>query len=345
LLLEQLSNAFGPSGNEDEVRRILARALRHHVDELKTDALGNLIAFKRGSGAEPRLRVMVDAHTDEVGLMITRIEKNGLLGFRIVGGIDDRLLMAKGVVIGEKRLPGVIIAPPVHLTRDDQRKQVVKVEQLYIDVGATSDDEARELVRIGDYGTFDTRFQVLDSGQLRTVKGKAFDDRAGCAVAAALAEEEYEVDLYLSFSAQEEVGLRGAKVAAFRLQPDLAFALEGTVCDDTPKEQDISATTRLGGGPAISLMDRSFIADRRLVELLTSTARAQGIPYQFKQPGVGSTDAGAIHLAGAGVPAVAVSVPCRYIHGPVSMLSLQDFDHLVALMKASLKALPAAWQG
>jgi len=345
LLLEQLSNAFGPSGNEDEVRRILARALRHHVDELKTDALGNLIAFKRGSGAEPRLRVMVDAHTDEVGLMITRIEKNGLLGFRIVGGIDDRLLMAKGVVIGEKRLPGVIIAPPVHLTRDDQRKQVVKVEQLYIDVGATSDDEARELVRIGDYGTFDTRFQVLDSGQLRTVKGKAFDDRAGCAVAAALAEEEYEVDLYLSFSAQEEVGLRGAKVAAFRLQPDLAFALEGTVCDDTPKEQDISPTTRLGGGPAISLMDRSFIADRRLVELLTSTARAQGIPYQFKQPGVGSTDAGAIHLAGAGVPAVAVSVPCRYIHGPVSMLSLQDFDHLVALMKASLKALPAAWQG
>lgn len=345
MLLEQLSNAFGPSGNEDEVRRILARALRHHVDELKTDALGNLIAFKRGSGAEPRLRVMVDAHTDEVGLMITRIEKNGLLGFRIVGGIDDRLLMAKGVVIGEKRLPGVIIAPPVHLTRDDQRKQVVKVEQLYIDVGATSDDEARELVRIGDYGTFDTRFQVLDSGQLRTVKGKAFDDRAGCAVAAALAEEEYEVDLYLSFSAQEEVGLRGAKVAAFRLQPDLAFALEGTVCDDTPKEQDISPTTRLGGGPAISLMDRSFIADRRLVELLTSTARAQGIPYQFKQPGVGSTDAGAIHLAGAGVPAVAVSVPCRYIHGPVSMLSLQDFDHLVALMKASLKALPAAWQG
>mgnify|MGYP000962197524 CR=1 FL=1 len=345
MLLEQLSNAFGPSGNEDEVRRILARALRHHVDELKTDALGNLIAFKRGSGAEPRLRVMVDAHTDEVGLMITRIEKNGLLGFRIVGGIDDRLLMGMGVVIGEKRLPGVIIAPPVHLTRDDQRKQVVKVEQLYIDVGATSDDEARELVRIGDYGTFDTRFQVLDSGQLRTVKGKAFDDRAGCAVAAALAEEEYEVDLYLSFSAQEEVGLRGAKVAAFRLQPDLAFALEGTVCDDTPKEQDISATTRLGGGPAISLMDRSFIADRRLVELLTSTARAQGIPYQFKQPGVGSTDAGAIHLAGAGVPAVAVSVPCRYIHGPVSMLSLQDFDHLVALMKASLKALPAAWQG
>ncbi|HSJ53536.1 MAG TPA: M42 family metallopeptidase [Anaerolineae bacterium] len=345
MLLEQLSNAFGPSGNEDEVRRILARALRDRVDELKTDALGNLIAFKRGSGAEPRLKVMVDAHTDEVGLMITRFEKNGLLGFRVVGGIDDRLLLAKGVIVGEKRLPGVIVAPPVHLSKEDQRKQVIKVEQLAIDIGATGEDEAKELVRMGDYGTFDTRFQVLESEQMRTVKGKAFDDRAGCAAAAALADEEYEIDLYLSFSAQEEVGLRGARVAAYHLEPDVAFALEGTICDDTPKEQDVSPTTRLGDGPAISLMDRSFIADRRLVELLTSTARARNIPYQFKQPGVGSTDAGAIHLARAGVPAVAVSVPCRYIHGPVSMLSLRDFDHLVALMKASLQALPGAWRG
>jgi endoglucanase len=345
LLLEHLSNAFGPSGNEDEVRRILARALRGRVDELQTDALGNLIALKRGSGAEPRLKVMVDAHTDEVGLMITRFEKNGLLGFRIVGGIDDRLLLAKGVIIGEKRLPGVIVAPPVHLTQPDQRKQILRFEQLAIDIGATSDDQARELVHMGAYATFDTRFQMLGSEQLRTVQGKALDDRAGCAAAAALAEDEYEVDLYLSFSAQEEVGLRGAAVAAFRLEPDLAFALEGTVCDDTPKKQDTSPTTRLGDGPAISLMDRSFIADRRLVELVTSTARAQNIPYQFKQPGIGSTDAGAIHLARAGVPAVAVSVPCRYIHGPVSMLSLRDWDYLVALMKASLHALPDSWQG
>jgi tetrahedral aminopeptidase len=345
LLLEQLSNAFGPAGNEDEVRRILARSLRGRVDELKADALGNLIAFKRGSGAEPRLKVMVDAHTDEVGFMITRFEKNGLLGFRIVGGIDDRLLLAKGVIVGEQRLPGVIVAPPVHLTKADQRKQVIKFDQLAIDIGASSDDEAKEAVRLGDYATFDTRFQALESEELRTVKGKSFDDRAGCAAAAALLDEEYEVDLYLSFSAQEEVGLRGARVAAYRLEPDVAFALEGTVCDDTPKEQDVSPTTRLGDGPAISIMDRSFIADRRLVELLTSTARAQGIPYQFKQPGVGSTDAGAIHLARAGVPAVAVSVPCRYIHGPVSMLSLRDFDHLVVLMQASLHALPGVWQG
>jgi putative aminopeptidase FrvX len=345
LLLEDLSNAFGPSGHEDDVRRVLARALRDKVDDLQTDALGNLIAFKQGTGPEPRLRVMVDAHTDEVGLMITRIEKSGLLGFRAVGGLDDRLLLAKGVIVGQKRLPGVILAPPIHLTKAEQRKQVIKIEQLVIDIGATSEEEAKELVSIGDYATFDTRFQVLTEDGLRVVKGKAFDDLAGCAAAAALADGNYPVDLYLSFSTQEEVGLRGARVAAFRIEPDVAFALEGTVCDDTPKETDVSPTTEMGKGAAITIMDRSFIADKRLVRLLMDTAEVKDIPYQLRQPGGGGgTDAGAIHLAKTGVPSVAVSVPSRYIHGPVSLLSLNDFDHVVALMKAALNALPERWE-
>jgi putative aminopeptidase FrvX len=339
LLLEELSNAFGPSGCEDQVRRILARALRGKVDDLQTDAVGSLIAFKRGIGPEPRLRVMVDAHIDEVGLMISRVEKDGTLGFRAVGGIDDRLLLAKGVIVGEERIPGVILASPIHLAKEEQRKQVIKIDQLAIDIGATSQDEAQGMVKLGDYAVFDTRFQVLVEEGLRTVKGKAFDDRAGCAVAAALAEGDYPVDLYLSFSAQEEVGMRGAKVAAFRIEPDVAFALEGTVCDDTPKEADVSPTTQLGKGPAITVMDRSFIADRRLLRLLVDTAEAQGIPYQFKQPGVGSTDAGPIHLSKTGVPAVAVAVPCRYIHAPVSLMSLNDLDNVVALMGATLHAL------
>jgi putative aminopeptidase FrvX len=345
LLLEELSNAFGPSGCEVEVRRILARTLRDRVDDLQADALGNLIAFKRGTGSEPRLKVMVDAHTDEVGLMISRIEKNGLLGFRAVGTIDDRMLMAKGVLVGRKRLPGVILAPPIHLTKAEQRQQVTKIDQLVIDIGAESEEKAKGLVNIGDYVVFDTRFQVLSNGGHRTVKGKAFDDRAGCAVAALLAEEDYPVDLYFSFSAQEEVGARGARASAYRIEPDLAFVLEGTVCDDTPKEKDVSPTTELGKGPAIYLMDRSYIADRRLVRLLTDTAQALRIPFQFRQPGVSGTDAGAIHLARTGVPSVAVAVPCRYIHSPVSILSLNDFDHLVTLMKATLQALPEKWSG
>lgn len=343
MLLEKLSNALGPAGCEDEVRRLLARSLRDQVDTLQTDALGNLIAFKQGTGPEPRLKVMVDAHIDEVGLMVTRFEKNGLLGFRAVGGLDDRLLLAKGVLVGKNRLPGVITAPPIHLAKPEQRKQVLKIEQLVIDIGASSEDQAKGLVNLGDYATFDTRFQILSENGQRTVKGKAFDDRVGCAVAAALAGDEYDVDVYLSFSAQEETGLRGAQVAAFRIEPDVAFALEGTICDDTPRKEDISPTSQLGKGPAITIMDRSFIADKRLVQLLTDFAGARGIPYQFKQPGVGSTDAGAIHLAKTGVPSVAVSVPCRYIHGPVSIASLNDFDHAVALMKAALHALPERW--
>ena len=343
MLLEKLSNAFGPSGSEDEVRRLLARALRDKVDHLQTDALGNLIAFKQGIGPEPRMKVMVDAHTDEVSLMITRIEKSGLLGFRALGGADSRLLLAKGVIVGEKRLPGVITAPPIHLTKPEQRKTLPKIDQLVVDIGASSEDEAKKLVKIGEAAVFDTRFEVLDEEGLRTVKGKAFDDRMGCAAAAALAEGEYAVDLYLSFSSQEEVGLRGARVAAYRIEPDLAFALEGTICDDMPKKQDVSPTTELGKGPAISIMDRSFVADQRLVRLLVDQAEALGIPYQFKQPGTGSTDAGVIHLSRAGVPSVAVSVPSRYIHSPVSVASLNDYDHTVALMKAALSALPGAW--
>lgn len=343
MLIAQLSDAFGPSGCEDEVRRILARHLHGRVDALEADALGNLIAFKRGTGPEPRLKVLVDAHMDEVGLMITRFEKNGLLGFRAVGGIDDRLLPAKRVVVGKDRLPGVILAPPVHLSKPEQRGQVIKIEQLVIDIGATGDDAARKLVSMGDYAVFDTRFEVLSDDGLRTAKGKAFDDRAGCCVAAALAERDWAVDLYLAFSAQEEMGMRGAKVAAFRVEPDLAFALEGTICDDMPKKTDVSPTTELGKGPAITLMDRSFIADKRLVRLLIDTAEAQGLPYQFKQPGVGSTDAGAIHLSRTGVPAITVAVPCRYIHAPVGILSLNDLDHTVELMTAALHALPQRW--
>lgn len=343
MLLEELSNAFGPSGCEDEVRRILARTLRERVDSLETDALGNLIAFRRGTGPERRLKVMIDAHTDEVGLMITRIEKSGLLGFRPVGGIDDRMLLAKGVLIGESRIPGVIVAPPIHLTKPPQRKRVIKHDELVIDIGASSLDEAKGAVKIGDYAVFDTRFEVLENSGYHAVKGKAFDDRAGCAVAAALLEDDYAVDLYLSFSAQEEVGLRGASVAAYRIEPDVAFALEGTICDDAPKKKDVSPTTQVGKGPAISIMDRSFIADRRLLRLLVETAKAHAIPYQFKQPGLGGTDAGAIHLSRTGVPAAAVSVPSRYIHAPVGLLSLDDFGNTVALMRATLAALPETW--
>jgi len=337
MLLEKLSNAFGVSGYEDEVRALLTEVVREHVNECHTDALGNLIAFKKGyRGA---FKVMLAAHMDEVGLMITHIDKEGFLHFRPVGGVDQRVLLAKEVVIGKDRVPGVIGVKPIHLLEEEERKRVVKVKEMVIDIGASSKEEAEKAVKVGDYATFATRFCVLDEEGLRTVKGKAFDGRVGCAVLVELVKERYPFDLYAVFTVQEEVGLRGARVAAYAVGPQASFVLEGTVCDDIPREKDISPTTELGKGPAITIMDRTFIADRRLVRLLTETAEELGIPYQYKQPGVGGTDAGAIHITKEGVPSATVSVPCRYIHSPASILSLNDFDHTVQLMKAVLHKL------
>ena len=334
MLLEKLSEAFGVSGCEDEVRGLIIEAIKDHVDEYNVDALGNLIALKRGTG-ESELKVMLAAHMDEVGLMITHIEKDGSLRFRPVGGLDDRILLAKKVLIGEKRVPGVIGVKPVHLLKKEERQKVVKVEQMAIDIGATSREEAEKVVKIGDYAAFATEFAELGN----TVKGKVFDDRVGCTVLIELLKERYPFDLYAAFTVQEEVGLRGAKVAAYAIKPDVAFVLEGTIADDLPKERDISPTTELGKGPAITIMDRTFIADRRLIDLLVETAKELGIPYQFKQPGVGGTDAGAIHLSREGVPSVTVAVPCRYIHSPACLLSLEDFENTVKLMKGALARL------
>ena len=344
MLLERLSEALGVSGAEGEVRDILMEAVRPHVDELRVDNLGNLIAFKRARGAAGRpTRVMLAAHMDEIGFMITQIEKGGLLRFRLVGGIDPRLLPAKRVVIGPQRVAGVIGFKPTHLVSPEEEQRVLDADQLTIDIGATSKDAAAGQVQVGMTGTFATRFAALGpAAGGRLVKGKAFDDRAGCAALAAILEGDYPLEVVGVFTVQEEVGLRGARVAAYAVQPDVAFAFEGTICDDLPKEKDVSPVTRIGGGPAITIADRSFIAHRGLLRLLVDTAQRQGLPYQFKEPALGGTDAGAIHLSRAGVPAAVVAVPSRYIHGPVSVLSLDDLEHTVALARATLPRL-AAW--
>jgi len=335
MILEALSNAFGPSGCEGKVRQVVLDAIADKVDEVQVDHLGNVIARQKGTDY-PAFKVMVAAHMDEVGFMITHADDNGLLHFTKVGGIDDRVLPAKVVRIGKSQIPGVISMKPVHLTGSAERGKVVSHEDMAIDIGVSSKAEAERLVTKGDYAVFDVAFEELGT----MVKGKAFDDRAGCAVLIALIERgPYPFDFWPVFTTMEEVGLRGAQVAAYRVMPDVAFALEGTICDDGPREKDISPTTAVGKGPAISPMDRSVIADRRLVRLLIETAEAEGIPYQLKQPGMGGTDAGAIHLAKTGVPSVPVSVPSRYIHSPVCMLSKEDLENTVRLMAATLRRI------
>jgi len=337
MILRELSQAFGVSGNEDDVRAILLDAVRDHVDEVEIDALGNLLTFKRGTGDEP-LRVMLAAHMDEIGLMVVDHDDKGMLKVQPVGGIDARLLPGTLLTVGRDRVPGVIGIKPIHLTESDEMEKVSKVEDLVIDIGAKGKSEAEKTAPLGTYATFATRYRELGP----TVTGKAFDDRAGCAVMVELLRDRFEFDLHGVFTVQEEVGLRGARVAAYAIDPDCAFTLEGTIADDIPKEKDESPTTELGEGPAITIMDRSFIADRRLVRLLTETADELDIPHQFKQPGVGGTDAGVIHLAREGVPCATVSVPSRYIHSPVAMLNLEDFENTVRLMRESLGRLTQA---
>lgn len=346
MLLEELSNAFGPSGCEGEVRNLILAAVRPYVSDAQVDTLGNILAYK-SEGAFP-LKVLLDAHMDEVGFMVTHIEPNGLLRFAPVGGIDARLLPGTRLLVGPERLAGVIGLKPIHLTSEDEMTRVAAIQDLGIDIGAQDRAQASGHVGMGDYAVFDTHFARLgvDTQDERTgrVKGKAFDDRVGCAVLAETLQGDYPVQVVGAFTAQEEVGARGAQVAAYKAQPDLAVVLEGTVADDLPSDQGPPPTTRLGQGPAITLMDRSFVADRRLVDWLVETAESQGIPYQFKRPNVGGTDGGPISRSRTGVPTVALSVPCRYIHAPVAVMDLSDFWHAVALLKAALARLPAAWK-
>jgi endoglucanase len=345
VLLKRLSEAHGVSGKEDEVRAIILEEIRDRVDACRVDAMGNLIARKKAAGGSG-LRVLVAAHMDEVGLMITQVEDGGLLRFAKVGGIDDRVLPARSVLIGDRRVPGVIGTKPVHLQEKADRDQVTGWKQLAIDIGATSRAEAEKLVRKGDRAVFATEFRELaGSGSAwRTVQGKAFDDRAGCAIVAELLKERFPFELSAAFTVQEEVGLRGARVAAFAENPGAAIVMECTASNEVPTRRDVSPSTRLGAGPAITIRDNSFIADPRLVELFSATARDMRIPCQFKQPNIGGTDAGAIHLARAGVPSITVAVPARYIHSPAAIMDLNDFEATIALAREALRRVPATLQ-
>ena len=337
MILKALSEARGVSGNEQEVRAIIRDAICDVVDEVKTDTIGNLLAIKRGTAPDP-LRVMISAHMDEVGLMTLGHNNDGLLEVRSVGGLDPRVLPGSIWEVGPDRLPGVIGIKPIHLLENGESEKVADIENLFVDIGATSKREAQKLAPLGTTITFATQYRELGP----TVSGKAFDDRAGCAVLVELlrAIAPLASEIHAAFTVQEEVGLRGARVAAYAIQPECAFALEGTIADDLPKDKkDVSPTTELGKGPAITVMDRSFIADRRLLALVRDTASELEIPHQIKQPGVGGTDSGAIHTSREGVPSITLSVPCRYIHSPVALLNLSDFANTVRLLQESVVRL------
>ncbi len=337
MILEELSNAIGVSGEEDEVRGIVIDAIRDHVTDLEVDALGNVTAMQRGT-ERPEFSVMIAAHMDEIGMMVTAVEANGLIQFTNVGGIDPRVLPGKRVKVGAKRRPGVILWKPIHLWHD---MKTVAIDALRIDVGATDKSAAEP----GDRTAFDGAYSRLSD---TVVRGKAFDDRVGCSVLVDILQNgPYPVTVAAAFTAQEEIGLRGAQVAAERLQPDVAIVLEGTYAYDLPdpnRELDagdllLNPGTRFGEGAVLTLSDRQMITDPRVLVFLRETAEANDIAYQVKTMGGGGTDGGAIHLAHAGIPTMPISVPCRYIHTPTALLNLEDYESVLSLSQAVLRRI------
>lgn len=332
MFLEQLSNLPGVSGDEGKVRSFIKEKLKGSNMCVTTDTMGNLLVRKKGEQKGPR--VMISAHMDEVGLMLVDFEKSGHLRFKTVGSIDTRVLVAKRVRVGPNGIPGVIGAKPIHLQKPKERKKPYEIDHLYIDIGAENKEEARKLVTLGDYVSFDTACITMGENLYR---GKAFDDRAGCSALLELLLDPGTPSFDGAFTVQEEVGCRGAAAAAYTLRPDLALILEGTAAADTPGTDKESSSTVLGQGPAISIMDRSVIVDRSILHSLVKAASSASLPFQFRRFTGGFTDAGAVALTREGVKAGVISIPCRYIHSPCSVLQESDLRNTAALVKVWLR--------
>lgn len=332
-LLKELCALSGVSSWEDEVRDFIRARAERYADDIRTDAIGNLIVFKRGAKPTGN-KLLLSAHMDEVGLMITRIEEDGALRFDSVGGIDRRVLLGKKVFIGANRIPGVIGSRPVHLTTPEERRRVPKMDKLYLDIGAASREEAEALVEPGDVAVFGPECYEFGGGWL---KAKAIDDRIGCAVMLKLLEEELPLDCTFVFSCQEEVGTRGAFGYAFSVRPEAALILEGTTAADipgTPRDQRVCVP---GEGPVIALVDGGSVYDRGLFEVLRELADSHGIPWQTKRMIAGGTDARTIQRSRAGVRVAGISCAVRYIHSPSSVAAVSDFEPMLRLARLFLE--------
>ena len=311
--LKTLTEINAPSGHEQAIRRFLLDELKKLGFAPVLDRMGNVVVVKEGTGDAPRKRVMVSAHMDEVGLIVTSATEDGYLRIAAAGGIDPCVLVSKRVTVGDDRLPGVIGAVPIHLQSAAERKHVLSMDELLVDIGAKNKDEAECKAPMGTYISFDTPYVEYGDG---FACGKAFDDRVGCLSLLRLLQEELPVDLVACFVSEEEVGCRGAKGAAFQQEPDIGIVLEGTTCNDLGDVPETAHVCEAGQGVTVSFMDGASIANRALFRKALDVAKQENIPHQVKHSVSGGNDGGAIQRAREGVPVVVLSVPCRYIHSP-----------------------------
>lgn len=339
-LLRRLSNAHGVSGSEGSVQSVIRKELKGYVDEIHEDPLGNLIAVKKGS----TFRVMLAAHMDEIGLMVKYIDDKGFIRFAALGGWYAPTLYNQRVVLHTPEGPvyGVIGGKPPHMMDEEERKKGVKVEDMFIDIGAVNKEEVANLgVDVGTPITIDREFRELANTR---VTGKAFDNRAGVAMLIkTLRSVKSPLTIYGVFTVQEEVGLKGARTSAYTIEPDVAIATDVTIPGDHPGIEMKDAAVEMGRGPVITLIDssgRGLIADRRVVKWLKDAADANGIAVQMEVGTGGTTDATAIHLTRGGIPSTTISPPTRYIHSPVEVLDTSDIEAGVRLLVAALKKKP-----
>lgn len=327
--LKELCLLDGISGDENAVRDYICKEIIGHA-EFEIDNLGNVIAFKKGKNT-PKNNIMISAHMDEVGMIVNFINSDGTLKVSSVGGVDPRVVFGRQVFVGKNKINGVIGAKAVHNLTADEKDTAVTFDKMYVDIGCENKEEAEKLVSLGDSVTFSSEFIEYGDG---FVKGKAIDDRAGCAVMLEMIKSDLEYDTYFTFVVQEEIGLRGSRCAAFSVEPDYAIVIESTTAADIPSASGADRVCELKKGPVVSFMDRSTIYNKELYNLAFECAKEIEIPCQTKTRVAGGNDAGAIHLSKGGVKTIAVSVPTRYLHSPSCVINKEDYFNTLKLVKA-----------
>jgi len=332
-LLKKLCAASGMSGDEREVRELILSLAEPYADSVRTDAMGNLIVEKRGA-KRAKKRVMICAHMDEVGVIATHITDDGYIKFACAGGIDRRVLIGTRVFFGAERTAGVIGSKAVHLMSASERETMPKVEDMYIDIGAESREDAEKLLQIGDTAAFSPVAHDFGDGYLAA---KAIDDRLGCATMLELIKSDLPIDVTFVFTVQEEVGARGATAATFAVDPEIALVLESTTAADLPDVSEGKTVCKVGGGAVIPFMDGGTIYDRELWNALTTAATERGIAWQTKQYISGGTDAQVVQKSRAGVATLAVSAPVRNLHSPLCVGKMSDFDDVLACARLFLE--------
>lgn len=328
LELEKLTQINAVSGNEQAIRGVIKSMIEPYADEITVDTMGNIIALKKGADSNGK-KVVLSAHMDEVGFIVSEITDDGYIKFKSVGGIDERIMLAQSVVIGDNAVPGVIGIKAVHLQSPDERQSVIKEKDMYIDIGASDADEAKSKVSLGDYIAFNSPY--METGDF--IKAKALDDRVGCALLCELIKGEYQNDIYFCFCVQEEVGCRGATIVSKRLGADVAVVLESTTASDVPGSEEHQYSSYLGGGPVISVMDRGSYSDKGLNEFITGLAQNNDIKFQYKKSSFGGNDARAYQISSLPCKTAVISLACRYIHSPVSCSLRSDVELMFSLSK------------